>query len=213
MLTSLEMLPMILPGLVVGLVFHELAHAWTADRLGDPTPRRDGRLTLNPLAHLDPMGSLVLLVTGRFGWARPVVVNPYNFRDPRRGMLLVAAAGPATNLVLAFLLKLAVGSGALPVTPAGYAGGALYYAYVINLSLAVFNLLPIPPLDGSRILAGLLPAGMARVVDGLERYGLFIMVILLLTGVIGNILLPMLGALDQALTAVIVTILKVLGTA
>lgn len=202
---------MILPGLVAGLVFHELAHAWTADRLGDPTPRRCGRLTLNPLAHLDPVGSLVLLVTGRFGWARPVPVNPYNFADPRRGMLLVALAGPAANLALAFLLKLAVGSGALPVTAAGYAGGALYYAYVINLSLAVFNVLPIPPLDGSRILAGILPARAVPVIDGLERYGLFIMVILLLTGVIGNILLPMLGALDRVLTVAVLAILRVLG--
>src|SRR5690606_36818607 len=156
-----------LPGLLPALVLHEYAHARTADALGDPTPRNMGRLSLNPIPHIDPIGLLMLFIF-RFGWAKPVPVNPYYFKDARRGMLLVAAAGPDTNIVLAFIIRLAMGLLPWQWMIGGYLPQALQYAYLINLYLAVFNLLPVPPLDGSRILAGLVPAETAEFIDSLE---------------------------------------------
>jgi len=151
------------PVLLFSLTFHEFAHAWSAYRLGDPTAAALGRLTLNPLHHLDIFGTLVLFVSGfRFGWAKPVPVNVFNFRDPKFGMFVTSAAGPASNILLAFgcgmLLRL---TGTL-----GFAGNeglaaaitqVLFWGLVMNLSLAFFNLIPIPPLDGSKIILGLAP--------------------------------------------------------
>lgn len=136
--------------LVLSLTVHEFAHAWTADRLGDPTPRRYGRVTLNPLRHLDPFGTLLLLIAG-FGFARPVPINPYNLG--RWGTLWVAAAGPISNLLIAFVA--AVLLRVLP--PSQITDLVLLYVLSINVVLAVFNLIPIPLLDGSRILAALVP--------------------------------------------------------
>jgi Zn-dependent protease len=151
------------PVLLFSLTFHEFAHAWSAYRLGDPTAAALGRLTLNPLRHLDVFGTLVLFMSGfRFGWAKPVPVNVFNFRDPKFGMFVTAAAGPASNILLAFgcgmMLRL-MGSGAF----GGNEGLAeaitqvLFWGLVMNLSLAFFNLIPIPPLDGSKIILGLAP--------------------------------------------------------
>ncbi|WP_169719395.1 site-2 protease family protein [Desulfovirgula thermocuniculi] len=173
-----------LPAVVLGLTFHELAHGWVADSLGDPTPRYHGRLTVNPLAHVDVIGLILLFVAG-FGWAKPVPVNPYNFRgNMRRGMVLVSLAGPAANLVLALVGAVLLGLG----------GWALPYGYEIltaiiriNIVLAVFNLLPVPPLDGSKILAGLLPGRQAWLY-ALESYGTIILLFLLFTGIIGRVL-------------------------
>lgn len=162
--------------LVVAFTIHELAHAVVADRLGDPTPRRMGRLTLNPLAHLHPVGSLMLLLVG-FGWARPVLVNPLNLRGERHAaMALVAAAGPLSNVALAALgaipLRLALGS-----SPAGAFMPALLTEFVyINLALAFFNLIPIPPLDGFKILLGGLPPQTAEQLQPMEQFG-FLMII------------------------------------
>jgi len=151
------------PVLLFSLTFHEYAHAWSAYRLGDPTAAAMGRLTLNPLRHLDVFGTLVLVMSGfRFGWARPVPVNVFNFRDPKFGMFVTAAAGPAANIILALgcgiILRL-FGSGAF-----GHAGGyaaavyqVFFWGLIMNLCLAFFNLIPLPPLDGSRILLGLSP--------------------------------------------------------
>ncbi len=147
------------PVLLFSLTFHEFAHAWSAYRLGDPTAAAMGRLTMNPLRHLDVFGTLVLIMSGfRFGWARPVPVNVFNFRDPKFGMFLTAAAGPAANILLALgcgiLLRL-MGGGS-----EGYAGAVtrvLFWGLIMNLSLAFFNLIPIPPLDGSKIILGLAP--------------------------------------------------------
>ncbi|MGH2537674.1 MAG: site-2 protease family protein [Candidatus Promineifilaceae bacterium] len=168
--------------LLFAFTFHELAHALTADRLGDPTPRRMGRLTLNPLAHLDPLGTLLLLVSG-FGWAKPVMVVPGNLRgNPRTSMALVAAAGPVSNLVMASLgaiplrldlLKLEPGLGNILPAPA-----ELLFTFVwINLILAFFNLIPIPPLDGYRILSNLLPYEMAEGLRPLEQFGFLILMV------------------------------------
>lgn len=173
-----------LPAVVLGLTFHELAHGWVADSLGDPTPRYHGRLTLNPLAHVDVIGLILLFIAG-FGWAKPVPVNPYNFRgNMRQGMVLVSLAGPAANLVLAFLGAVLLGLGVWAL-PYGYE--ILTAVVRINIVLAVFNLLPVPPLDGSKILAGLLPGRQAWLYT-LESYGTIILLFLLFTGVIGRVL-------------------------
>ncbi len=153
------------------LPLHELAHAWVAERLGDPTPRRYGRVTLNPLAHLDPIGALMLLLAG-FGWARPVPVNPLYLRyGPRVGMALVGGAGPLMNLLLAGLGILAFRAlptaGMAPALLVQFLGAWIF----INIGLAVFNLLPLPPLDGYRVLQGMLPPDLAYAYARLEAYG------------------------------------------
>lgn len=182
------------PAILIAITFHEYAHGKTAALLGDPTPGRYGRLTLNPLAHLDPIGTLMLLVA-RFGWAKPVPVNPFYFTgNRRRGMLLVGLAGPAMNLVLAYLaafgFKLA------------YNGSPLLQDFFrellfVNLALAVFNLLPIPPLDGSKILQNLLPAGYSSFFYRLEAYGPLILLLCLATGLISRVMVPVVMTLLQ----------------
>lgn len=177
--------------LVVAFTVHEFAHAWTADRFGDPTPRTQGRLTLNPLAHLDPIGSLLLLVTG-FGWAKPVMINPYALerRNPAAPML-VAAAGPASNFLLAALAALPVRLGLVAVSLRG--GELLPTAFqlldafiYINLLLMLFNLIPIAPLDGEKVLTYFLPRSGQAFMEQIRPYGT-----LILMGVI--FLLPRFG--------------------
>ncbi len=175
---------LMIPAIVLGLTLHEFAHGWAADRLGDRTARYQGRLTLNPLAHIDVIGLIMLFFAG-FGWAKPVPVNPYNLRgDMRRSLLLVSVAGPAANLVLAFLGAVALGLGAWQIPVARDIFSEIIR---INVVLAVFNLLPIPPLDGSKILAGVLP-GRQQWLYTLENYGVIILLVLLFTGVIGKVL-------------------------
>jgi len=186
-LPSLTELALLLPAILIGLTFHEFAHGWVADRLGDPTARNQGRLTLNPIAHIDPMGFL-MLVLFRFGWAKPVPVNPHNLRlDPAKGMLMVSLAGPAANLVVALAAALLWRLGIHNLIP--YGDILLILIIQINVILAIFNLIPVPPLDGSKILAGLFPS-QARFIYGMETYGMIILLLLMFTGVIGNILWP-----------------------
>lgn len=143
------------------LPFHEFAHAWTATKLGDSTPKWDGRLTLNPLVSIDPMGALALLLFG-FGWARPVQVDARNFKNPKRGMAVTALAGPVANLIAALAGALIL-QGLIALAPSVLSGtvgvffvNLLWYYVVVNVSLAVFNLLPVPPLDGSRLVGAFL---------------------------------------------------------
>lgn len=184
-----------LPALLVALAFHEYAHARVAYALGDMTPRYQGRLTLNPLAHLDPVGLLMLWVF-RFGWARPVQINPFNFANPRRGMLLASMAGPLANVGLAFLSLVALRAG---IVPGGVWTSLVDLLFSYNLVFAAFNLIPVPPLDGSRILSGLLPDRAAAALRGLERYGWLILVGLIWTGAIGSIMSPLMGGLFRVL--------------
>ncbi|MEW6541287.1 MAG: site-2 protease family protein [Bacillota bacterium] len=182
--------------IVIGVVFHEVAHGWMAKRLGDRTAERAGRLTLNPIPHLDPVGSiilpaaLVLLNAGVvFGWAKPVPVNPHNFRgDIKRGMMLVSFAGPGSNLLLAavgaVLLGLLMGLQGIAAVTQTLFGNFLHSLILINLVLAFLNLLPVPPLDGSKILAGILP-GRQEWLYSLEKYGFAVLIVLLVTGAIG----------------------------
>lgn len=201
----LDSLPKLLagiPALLLALTFHEYAHGKVAYLLGDPTPKYQGRLTLNPLAHLDPLGTLLLIVAG-FGWAKPVQVNPFYFQmDRRKGMMLVALAGPLMNLVLAYL-----GAVAWRISGSwGLRGDFLFSFFnllvVYNVVLAVFNLLPIPPLDGSRILAGLVSRESASYLYRLESLGPFLLLFLIATGMTGRILRPLVSlVLDFILQA------------
>lgn len=176
-----------LPGVIIALTFHEYAHGRVADWLGDPTPHYQGRLTLNPLAHLDPLGFLLLLVA-HFGWAKPVQVNPLNFRGDRyRGMVLVSLAGPGMNLLVAFTAML-IEALAIPAGTPGYLPGIMNGIVFINIYLALFNLIPVPPLDGSQVLAGLIRN--STFVYNLQRYGYIILIVLIFTGLVGVVLGP-----------------------
>ncbi len=173
--------PLAIPPLLFALCFHEYSHALTANRLGDPTAAAMGRLTLNPLRHLDPMGTLLLFFAG-FGWARPVPVNPLNLRNPRRDMLWIAAAGPGSNLALALLSGLLLRA-VVPMmggtsSLAGAAASMLVYSLQINLVLAVFNLIPLPPLDGSSVLKGLLPLAQVHAWSRIESVGPILLLVL-----------------------------------
>jgi Zn-dependent protease len=169
---DLETLLLLLPVLLASLTLHELAHGVTATVLGDPTPREHGRLTLNPLAHLDPIGTLLLVVTlvstsFAFGWAKPVIVDPRYFRRPREGMAIVAAAGPATNFVLALACLAPIRF--LDATGQGYE--VFRAAFIVNVVLGVFNMIPIPPLDGSRVVAVLMSRSTYARWASLDQYG------------------------------------------
>lgn len=187
-----------LPAIIIGLTFHEYAHGWVADRLGDDTPYLQGRLTLNPIPHIDIIGFIMLLWAG-FGWAKPVQVNPYRFKAMRvkEGMMLVSLAGPAMNLLLAIMGMAAfriIGidpndSIALYSNSAARLLAPLVY---INLGLMLFNLIPLPPLDGSKILTGLLPDSAGRYIYALEQYGTVILLLLFFTGAFSKILGPLL---------------------
>ncbi|MBP1760169.1 MAG: Zn-dependent protease [Firmicutes bacterium] len=182
-----------IPALMIGFAFHEFAHAWVADRLGDPTPRSQGRLTLNPFVHLDLFGTLMALLY-RFGWAKPVMTNPSYFRgDKRRGQMLVAVAGPVMNLITAFVVMLL-----WFLTMFWFQGSAwsgiislvFQSAVLMNLGLGIFNLLPIPPLDGFTVFGGLLPRRFAPQLQMIEQYGMIILILLLFTDILGKILSP-----------------------
>ena len=180
-----------LPGILLGLTLHELAHAFAADRLGDPTPRSMGRLSLNPIKHIDPIGFLMLLIAG-FGWAKPVMTNPNYYRKKKFGFAIVGLAGPLTNLVLGFVLLFA-GYGL--VYGAGLTGDEvgmqiLWLAVNINFALFIFNLLPVPPLDGFGILKDtlLLRYSNTRAVSVLEQYGPLLLLALLFTNVASNVI-------------------------
>ncbi len=179
---------LIFPPILAALTVHEFAHGWTAWKFGDPTAKDQGRLTLNPLAHLDPVGTLLLLLV-HFGWAKPVPVDPRYFSNPRRDMLWVALAGPAANVVLAFVtgivLQFLLRTGLLPSV--GYLYVILVFTVFINLMLAIFNLLPIPPLDGSRIVAGLLPYKYLRQWYSFERVGGYVLMGIIFIGWFTNI--------------------------
>ncbi len=161
--------------ILIAVSIHEFAHAWVADRLGDPTPRLAGRLTLNPLAHLDFIGTLTLILIG-FGWGKPVPIDPYNLRHPRRDQALIALAGPTSNLIFAFGLSLLGHLLAWPLIKLLFSP-----LIIINLSLAIFNLLPLYPLDGAKILLGGLPFELAEEWEEiLTSYSLPLLIISLL---------------------------------
>ncbi|MDR3012999.1 MAG: site-2 protease family protein [Chitinispirillales bacterium] len=155
---SYEMLLLRMPVILLALTVHEVAHAWSALKLGDTTARDMGRITLNPIAHLDLLGTLMLM-TGLFGWAKPVPVNPYNLRNPKRDMMLVSIAGPLSNIIMAigFGFTIRIIAAVNPSVFSGHLGSFLVLGFLINCGLAFFNMLPFYPLDGSKVLAWFLP--------------------------------------------------------
>jgi Zn-dependent protease len=181
-----------IPAVLIALTFHEYAHAKVADMLGDHTARDQGRLSLNPLVHLDPIGTL-LLVVAHFGWAKPVQINPLNFKgDRRRGMILVGLAGPMMNLLVAFTTILIISlafPGGLNSTSNVLLTGILQGIVWINIYLAVFNLIPVPPLDGSQVLAAILNS--SELIYQLQRYSFIILIVLIFSGVINLIMVPL----------------------
>jgi Zn-dependent protease len=166
----------IVPIVLLSITVHEFAHCWVTDRLGDPTPRAKGRLTLNPLAHLDPLGTLMFLFT-RFGWGKPAPFDPYNLKEPVRDTAIIAAAGPLSNILIAvaasILLKVGLlGSGLFAVVAV--------QVIILNLFLAVFNLIPAGPLDGAKIIVAVLPRQTALEFESfMERYGIFVLLLLI----------------------------------
>jgi Zn-dependent protease len=184
--------------ILMAVTFHEVAHGLVAYRLGDPTAKNAGRLTLNPLAHLDPVGTLVFVLTRMIGWAKPVPVNPLYFKNPRKGMLWVALAGPATNMVLAVLsaafLKWLLSLHLPPDSQWIAVVRPLFLmterSVILNVGLAVFNILPVPPLDGGRIMVGILPEKQAISYARLEPYGFLILLLLIFSGVIQYVVFP-----------------------
>ncbi|HSB81926.1 MAG TPA: site-2 protease family protein [Candidatus Methylomirabilis sp.] len=200
-LPSISTLVITIPVFLLALTIHEFAHGWVANWLGDPTARLQGRLTLNPIAHLDPIGTLAIVFIG-FGWARPVPVDARYLKRPQRDMMLIAAAGPGSNLLLAvvsaFCVRMIPWSVASPdwmwlVKPMLL---MLYTSVGANVILAVFNLLPIPPLDGSRVLSGLLPLRQAINFSRLEPYGGIIIFLLFISGIMN----PMFGLAQHTIT-------------
>ncbi len=180
---DLRTIILLIPPILAALTIHEFAHGYIAWRLGDPTAKMQGRLTLNPIAHLDPIGTLMLFIF-YFGWAKPVPVNPHYFRHPRTDMIWVALAGPASNVVLAFLLGVVL-QALLQfnlIEPYGAFYSMMTIGVFINLMLAFFNLLPIPPLDGSKVVAGLLPIEYLDFWERFERVGPFVLLGLILAG-------------------------------
>lgn len=195
-----------LPAIILAITLHEFAHGWAAYRLGDQTPYLQGRLTVNPLPHIDWMGFLMLLLF-KFGWAKPVQVDPRNFTrlSPKRGMLVVSIAGPAMNLGLALLGMLCMRfTAADPMNQWAVAGRILLQPVIyINLILAAFNLIPVPPLDGSKILAGILPDAGSRLIYSLEQYGPLILLLLIATDSVGKIIWPLVNIIYGIMATIV----------
>lgn len=180
-----------LPGLILAMAVHEYAHARAAVALGDITPRMTGRLTLNPLAHIDPIG-LLMLILAHFGWAKPVMINPRNFKNYKRDDILVSLAGPAANLLLAFLTLVVL------LIYSKFFGRMSQGTYLVlqlivlyNINFAIFNMIPLPPLDGSHILKHFLPSRYAYRYAQIERYSFFILIVFVMTPVLTYILIPL----------------------
>lgn len=193
-----------LPGLLIALVFHEYAHARMAVAMGDFTPRIMGRLTLDPRAHIDPIG-LVMLLVARFGWAKPVEYNPMNFRERTKGEILTALAGPAANFVTAFfsLLLLVL----LRMFAPGFVTGGVYTVLwlivIFNINFGIFNLIPLPPLDGSKVLYHIIPYEHRWRYMQLERYSFLILIAMMMTPVLGHILIPLARLILSGFTFII----------
>ena len=208
-----------IPGVIIAMTFHEFAHAWVADRLGDDTPRRQGRLTLNPFKHMEPIGMLMLLFAG-FGWGRPVEINPNNFNRTitiRKGNALVALAGPVMNLILALIfsiiyaLILAFGGVDFMFSEVGdIITTIVEYIIFMNVGLGVFNLIPLPPLDGSKVLVAILPANARNWFESHERILYLVFIIIWITPIASLIISPVIKLINTGLLKLIASIVGML---
>ncbi|MBM3298877.1 MAG: site-2 protease family protein [Deltaproteobacteria bacterium] len=208
-LQILTQLVLIAPGFLLAITVHEYTHGYVALRLGDPTAKLAGRLTFNPISHLDPIGTLALVLTRMIGWAKPVPVDPRFLRSPRRDMLWISLGGPAANLVAAVCLALLVHFVVFlfegrPVTQFSVffvepLFRILRYGVRINIVLAVFNLIPVPPLDGASIVAGLLPRELAYRFEMLQPYGFIILLLLIFSGAVSYIVVPPIVFIERLL--------------
>ena len=207
-----------LPGLIIGLSLHEFAHAFVACKLGDPTPEAQGRVTISPLAHLDPLGTICLLFGG-FGWGKPVQINPMNFNHPEKDSAKVAAAGPIMNVILCFLFTIIYG---IILVIAGknssFENSTVFEmlikvvsnTIILNLGLAIFNLLPFPPLDGSKIYRAFLKGKAKEVLYWLESYSYVFIMILFITGIASYVIIPIERfILNNALNPIVEFIIKI----
>lgn len=196
-----------LPGLLIALVVHEYAHARAAVAMGDPTPAMMGRLTLNPKEHIDPVGLLALLLV-QFGWAKPVVYNPRNFRNWRKGDIIVALAGPGANLAIGFIATFAYYlMYRLGMDMSVGVHSVMRLIIIFNVNFAIFNMLPIPPLDGSKVLMNILPGNLAYRFAQLEQYSFFILIGLMMTPILGMIIIPISRFVMDMYSLIILTIL------
>ena len=210
---NIHSLLLIAPPILLALTFHEYAHAYVAHRYGDDTAQKSGRLTLNPLRHLDPLGTIMIFLV-QFGWAKPVPVNPYNLRNPKKDMLWISAAGPLSNMLLALIsgLLFRLFSDSAMIADRDSLTGLLvimvFLSLKINLALAIFNIIPIAPLDGSKILYGLLPPGFGKMILAIERYGPFILIGLIIFGratgvsILGGLIWPFVGFFSKLFAGV-----------
>ncbi len=208
-----------IPGVIIAMTFHEFAHAWVADRLGDDTPRRQGRLTLNPFKHMEPIGMLMLLFAG-FGWGRPVEINPNNFNRTitiRKGNALVALAGPVMNLILALIfsiiyaLILAFGGVDFMFSEVGdIITTIVEYIIFMNVGLGVFNLIPLPPLDGSKVLVAILPTNARNWFESHERILYLVFIIMWITPIASLIISPVIKLINTGLLKLIASIVGML---
>jgi Zn-dependent protease len=207
-LNTIQKIVIMAPPLIFAIVLHEVAHGWIANKLGDHTARDMGRLTLNPIPHIDLFGTIIMplllffLTNGRmvFGYAKPVPINPYNFKDPKKGMAISSIAGPSINIIMAisfsFLLRVVMPAlaGSLPKQTWEWIATPLVAMFIvgveINVVLGILNLVPIPPLDGSRIVYWLLPDTYAKAYYRLERYGLIILLLLMTTNILSRVIMP-----------------------
>jgi Zn-dependent protease len=190
---------MVIPGVIIGISFHEFAHGWAAFKMGDPTAKFQGRLTINPAAHIDPVGLVALMFCG-FGWGKPVDVNPSNFRNRRKGEIIVSLAGVVTNFIIAVLtgfvikLLLNMGGGAFVATSLGdIVLTILIYIIQINLVLMIFNLIPVPPLDGFGVITQIFNLRNTSTYYKIYQYGQPILMILLLTGAVSTVIGPIIN--------------------
>jgi Zn-dependent protease len=203
----------ILP-ILLAITLHEYAHGWAAHKLGDNTAKMLGRLTINPIKHIDPVGTLLipgllLLVSAPFlfGYAKPVPVNARNLKNPRKDMALVAIAGPLANLIMAFAWGLIILLGMNLISDPSIAKGIVQMSYngiLINVVLMVLNLLPLPPLDGGRVLAGIVPRNTANMLDKIEPYGFFILIGLLMIGALDYILAPLISPITSFILSIFI---------
>ena len=184
---SFDELIYIVPAVIIAIVFHELAHGIVSYWLGDPTPKSERRLSLNPFRHLDPVGTLCLIVF-HFGWAKPVRVNPEYYRNPRLGMVFVALAGPIANFIIALIFRILLVAALFFAPRTSWLHHLLYNITIINIGLGVFNLLPIPPLDGSKLIGALIPEKYYFTYLKYEIFGMILLLVLLASGIFNTFL-------------------------